>query len=57
MNNPNEKNKKDEKDEKDEKENDHPLPPGTPDRTPIESPDVEKPIGDPQPKENKTPRM
>ena len=44
-------------DEKDEKEKNRPLPPGTPDRTPIDNPDEEIPMGDPQPQKDKSPRM
>ncbi len=47
----------DEKDKKDDKDKNPPAPPGTPDRTPIENPDEEAPMGDPQPHEKKSPRI
>jgi len=35
-----------------------PVPPGSPDRTPVENPDEKKkPMGDPQPPSKKKPRL
>ena len=48
--------KKDEK-EKDDKDIKNPRPPGSPENTPIESPEEEIPMGDPQTKKDKAPRM
>ena len=43
--------------EKVEKEKNKPLPPGSPDRTPIENPDEVIPMGDLQTQKDKSPRM
>lgn len=46
-----------EKKDNDEKDKNPPKPPGSPDRTPIENPEVEIPIGDPLPQKDKAPRV
>lgn len=57
MTTPNKKNKQSDSTKKDEQDNNQPLPPGSPDRTPIENPEEEVPMGDPLPQKDKAPRM